>query len=333
MTRFEKLQQFLNNQLNAPFDGLTPITGDASFRCYYRVVCNNKQFIVMDSDPQKVNNAPYLSLNKVFTKQGFLLPTIIASDEIHGFFLLIDLGSTHLADMLNDENRMDYYKALIKLSAQWATTAKAPAMQAYDNNFIANELAIFSQWLVSDFIHEKLSAKQQVTWQDSCELLTTAMLAQPVVTVHRDYHSRNIMYSNDQWAIIDYQDSVQGPLCYDLVSLLRDCYFKLPEHEFSELLSFGYNEFLHQGLVKDVSFDNFKYWFDLTGMQRHFKAAGIFCRLYLRDGKTGYLNNILPTLEYIVEVANHYPELYDLKEWVVGTIIPKVTEKLLKVSS
>lgn len=332
MTRFEKLQQFLNNQLDTPFDDLKPITGDASFRCYYRFVCSNRQFIVMDSDPQKVNNAPYISLNNVFTKQGFLLPSIIASDEEQGFFLLSDLGSTHLADMLNDENRVDYYQALIKLNAQWAKTAKAPDMQAYDHNFIAGELNIFSQWLVNDFINLTLSAKQEVMWQSSCELLTKAMLEQPVVTVHRDYHSRNIMYSNDKWAIIDYQDSVQGPLCYDLVSLLRDCYFKLPEHELTQLLSFGHSEFLHQGLANDVSFDKFKYWFDLTGIQRHLKAAGIFCRLYLRDGKTGYLQTILPTLKYVVEVANSYPELQALSEWVEGTIMPKVTEQLLKVN-
>jgi len=278
MTRFENLQQFINVQLNAKSHTLNAITGDASFRRYYRLNHDNKHLIVMDSDPKKVNNEPYISLNKVFTEQGFLLPSIIASDEQQGFFILSDLGSTHLADMLDDKN--------------------------------------------------KLTTEQVAMWHSSCELLTNAMLLQPTVTVHRDYHSRNIMYSNGQWAIIDYQDAVQGPLCYDLVSLLRDCYYKLPESELSSLLDFAYKEFIAQGLVKNTSFSEFKYWFDLTGIQRHLKAAGIFCRLYLRDSKTGYLDNILPTLDYIVEVAAHYSELSDLSEWIKNTIVPKVTKQL-----
>jgi len=156
------------------------------------------------------------------------------------------------------------------------------------------------------------------------------MLAQPKVTVHRDYHSRNIMYSNEQWAIIDYQDAVRGPLCYDLVSLLRDCYFKLPQAQLNQLLEYGYEEFTAQKLITDTSFEQFKQWFDLTGIQRHLKAAGIFCRLYLRDGKTGYLDNILSTLDYIVDVAKTYPELAALSEWVGSIVIPQVTLKLAK---
>ena len=334
MTRIDNLQQFINTHFDAQATTLAAITGDASFRRYYRLSYANKHFIVMDSDPKKVNNTPYILLNKVFTDQGFLLPHIIASDEQQGFFILSDLGSTHLADMLSDVNRTKHYEALIDLSAQWAKTPSSVAMQAYNKDFIALELDIFSQWLVNDFIGIELNTETniqyQAMWQTSCKLLTNTMLAQPIVTVHRDYHSRNIMHSNGKWAIIDYQDAVRGPLCYDLVSLLRDCYFKLPSDELTSLLEFGYSEFVHQGLIVDTTFSEFKYWFDLTGLQRHLKAAGIFCRLYLRDGKTGYLDNILPTLDYIVEVAANYPDLKALSDWTKNIIIPKVTKQLAK---
>jgi aminoglycoside/choline kinase family phosphotransferase len=332
MTRFDNLQQFIMAHFGKQPDTFEAITGDASFRRYFRLTINNQHFIVMDSDPLKVNNAPYLSLNQVFTDQGFLLPHIIKSDEQQGFFILTDLGSTHLADMLNDANRTDYYTQLISLSAKWAKTPEASDMLAYGKDFIALELSIFSQWLVKDFIAESFDKNQLKMWESSCDLLTKAMLEQPTVTVHRDYHSRNIMHSNSQWAIIDYQDTVRGPLCYDLVSLLRDCYFKLPDDELAQLLVFGYNEFKRQGLVANTSFEQFKVWFDLTGLQRHLKAAGIFCRLYLRDGKTGYLANILPTLEYITEIAARYPELNALGDWVKNTIAPKVIKKLEQVS-
>jgi N-acetylmuramate 1-kinase len=336
MTRFEHLQLFINTHFSEQQTTLMAITADASFRRYYRLTCAKQCFIVMDSDPQKVNNTPYIALNRLFTEQGFLLPDIIASDEQQGFFILSDLGSTHLADMLDDANRVQHYEQLISLNALWAKTPQAAAMLPYNNEFIATELSIFSQWLVHDFIGIELSStantEQQAMWENSCELLIDTMQAQPTVTMHRDYHSRNIMRCEQQWAIIDYQDAVRGPLCYDLVSLLRDCYFKLPESELNHLLQYGYKEFNRQGLMVNVGFDDFKYWFDLTGVQRHLKAAGIFCRLYLRDGKAGYLANILPTLEYIIDVAKNYPELRPLGQWIGDSIKPKVVARLVKES-
>lgn len=328
MTRFESLQQFINTHFSEQSCALNAITADASFRRYYRLNAENKSFIVMDSDPKKVNNVPYIALNKMFSEQGFLLPSIIYSDEQQGFFILSDLGSTHLADLLDDANRSEYYQQLISLSAKWAKTPKAPAMNPYDSDFIALELDIFKNWLVNDFINAELSTEQQNIWRTSTTLLINTLLEQPIVTMHRDYHSRNIMRCEQQWAIIDYQDAVQGPLCYDLVSLLRDCYFKLPNGELTHLLEFGYDEFKRQGLITNESFAQFKYWFDLTGLQRHLKAAGIFCRLYLRDGKKGYLANILPTLEYVIEVAAQYPELCDLSDWIKNYVIPKVQLRL-----
>ncbi|WP_372761760.1 aminoglycoside phosphotransferase family protein [Pseudoalteromonas sp.] len=332
MTRFEHLQLFINTHFSEQSPRLAAITADASFRRYYRLNCASGHFIVMDSDPQKINNHPYIALNEVFTAQGFLLPKIILSDEQHGFFVLSDLGSTHLADLLEDENRTHYYQQLISLSAQWAKTPAAPAMQAYDRAFIAQELELFKQWLVHDFIGVDLqapaAAQQRTMWQASCAMLIDAMLAQPTVTMHRDFHSRNIMRCEQQWAIIDYQDAVRGPLCYDLVSLLRDCYFKLPDPELKQLLVYGYEQFSQQGLLSNTTFAEFKSWFDLTGMQRHLKAAGIFCRLYLRDGKAGYLANIIPTLEYIIAVAAQYPELAALGQWVDTSIKPRVEARL-----
>ena len=150
------------------------------------------------------------------------------------------------------------------------------------------------------------------------------------MTVHRDFHSRNIMRTGQQWAIIDYQDAVQGPVCYDLVSLLRDCYFKLPEQELDYLLHYAYDEFNQQQLLQDTSFAMFKRWFDLTGVQRHLKAAGIFCRLKLRDDKSGYLNNVLPTLKYISNVSKEYPELTALGQWIEHTVIPHTKLRLTK---
>jgi len=332
MNRYKSLQQFLNPHFKEDEYQLAAITGDASFRRYFRVNTGDQSYIVMDSDPDKLDNTPYIELNKVFSQHGFKLPKILQADEKQGFFLLSDLGNTHLADLLGDEDRTLHYKHLIKLSAQWAQIPPAQYMKVFDGDFLQFELSIFRDWLVDNFIGEQLSADEQKMWQQACELLINNALEQPIVTVHRDFHSRNIMRTGQQWAIIDYQDAVQGPVCYDLVSLLRDCYFKLPEQELDYLLHYAYDEFSEQQLLQDTSFTMFKRWFDLTGVQRHLKAAGIFCRLKLRDGKSGYLNNVLPTLTYISNVSKEYPELTALGQWIEQIIIPQTKQRLTKES-
>ena len=332
MNRYKSLQQFLNPHFKEDEYQLAAITGDASFRRYFRVNTSDQSYIVMDSDPDKLDNTPYIELNKVFSQHGFKLPKILQADEKQGFFLLSDLGNTHLADLLGDEDRTLHYKHLMKLSAQWAQIPPAQYMKVFDGEFLQFELSIFRDWLVDNFIGEQLSVDEQQMWQQACELLVNNALEQPIVTVHRDFHSRNIMRTGQQWAIIDYQDAVQGPVCYDLVSLLRDCYFKLPEQELDYLLHYAYDEFCEQKLLQDISFTMFKRWFDLTGVQRHLKAAGIFCRLKLRDGKSGYLSNVLPTLTYISNVSKEYPELTALGQWIEQTIIPQTKQRLTKES-
>ncbi len=330
MNRYKSLQQFLNPHFKEDEYQLAAITGDASFRRYFRVNTSDQSYIVMDSDPDKLDNTSYIELNKVFSQHGFKLPKILQADEKQGFFLLSDLGNTHLADLLGDEDRTLHYKHLIKLSAQWAQIPPAQYMKVFDAEFLQFELNIFSDWLVGNFVGIKMSAAEQQMWQHTCQLLVHNALEQPLVTVHRDFHSRNIMRTGQQWAIIDYQDAVQGPVCYDLVSLLRDCYFTLPEQELNYLLQYAYDEFNQQQLLQDISFTVFKRWFDLTGVQRHLKAAGIFCRLKLRDGKSGYLNNVMATLKYIRNVSKEYPELSVLGEWIAETIIPLTKQRLTK---
>lgn len=322
MNRFKSLQQFLNPHFNNEEYQLAAITGDASFRRYFRLNRGQDSYIVMDSDPQVLDNTPYIELNKVFSEHGFTLPKILHADEKQGFFLLSDLGNTHLADLLDDEERTNHYKHLINLSAQWAKMPAVEHMKDFDRNFLEFELSIFLEWLVQGFLALELSDATKAIWKSSSEALIESILSQPIVTVHRDFHSRNIMRSNQQWAIIDYQDAVQGPVCYDLVSLLRDCYFKLPHDELKYLLKHAFKEFEQQGLISGVSFSQFAQWFDLTGVQRHLKAAGIFCRLNLRDNKQGYMANVLPTLRYIVEVSKEHQSLIELGNWIEQQIIP-----------
>ncbi|PCK32082.1 aminoglycoside phosphotransferase family protein [Pseudoalteromonas piscicida] len=322
--RVEFIRQALQN------DDFTceAITSDASFRRYYRVQMNTASWVVMESPVDKLDNTPFIELNKVFAAQGLKVPNIIAEDKKQGFVLLQDLGSEHLADRVELPSKLADYRALIDLIPLIAKTPNSKWMKPYDAEFIEMELDIFYQWLVTQWLGLNLTEYQQVQWQNVKIRLVDAMLAQPQVTMHRDFHSRNVIRKQSQWYLIDYQDAVQGPVTYDAVSLLRDCYTRLAKSEFDALLEYSFDSLKSAGLLANIDFCAYQRLFDFTGLQRHLKAAGIFTRLLQRDGKGGYVNNILPTLTYIVEVADKYDEFQWLASWLKNDIMPQVKAKL-----
>jgi len=182
-----------------------------------------------------------------------------------------------------------------------------------------------------------LSAAEHAQLNTCFALLTDNMLQQPQVLVHRDYHSRNIMVlENNELGIIDFQDAVIGPITYDIVSLLRDCYVKWPQEKVTELLQY-YIELLSPQLISTkistIQQAQWQRWFDLTGMQRHLKASGIFARLHHRDGKSGYLNDIPLTLSYLVDISEKYPEFQSLHQLLSQKILPAMDEKLQNKSA
>ncbi|MDW7547443.1 aminoglycoside phosphotransferase family protein [Pseudoalteromonas peptidolytica] len=321
--------EFIQRALQTHQFSCEPITSDASFRRYYRVAKGTEaSWVLMESPVDKVDNTPFVALNSVFTQQGLNLPSIIAQDEQCGLVLLQDLGSTHLADRLDTHTRLHDYQALLDLLPNIAQTPTSEWMKPYDADFIAMELEIFHEWLVTKWLKSSLTEQQEIQWQNVKSRLVEVMLEQPQVTMHRDFHSRNVIFHQSQWYLIDYQDAVQGPVTYDSVSLLKDCYTRLPTDEFAMLQRYSFDKLHAAGLLADMDFSRYQYYFALTGLQRHLKAAGIFTRLLQRDGKGGYLDNILPTLDYILEAAQKYDEFQWLASWIRHDIMPKAKVKL-----
>ncbi|WP_440055203.1 aminoglycoside phosphotransferase family protein [Pseudoalteromonas sp. T1lg65] len=328
MDRESNREQFVTMAVKEKNVVIKAITSDASFRQYFRVTTGLHSYVLMDSPPDKIDNTPFIELNQAFAKQALNVPKIIATDKVSGLLLLEDLGAEHLADRLLLSSKIDDYKALLSLLPAVAKTPQSPWMKPYDSDFIQAEMTIFQQWLVSDWLGIRLSQSQQAQWTKTTEALTKAMLAQPQVTMHRDFHSRNLIFHDKRWYLIDYQDAVVGPVTYDTVSLLRDCYTRLSVSEYTELVAYSFSLLSREGLLAGMSQEQFCYYVDLTGMQRHLKAAGIFVRLLLRDGKQGYLGNIIPTLRYVHEVACQYEDFQWLASWVGNEIIPSVKQKL-----
>ncbi|MCK5387245.1 MAG: phosphotransferase, partial [Gammaproteobacteria bacterium] len=194
---------------------------------------------------------------------------------------------------------------------------KTPDLPAYDETLLRNELNLFPDWYLEKQLKISVSAKQKEVLEQIFEILIKNALEQPQVCVHRDYHSRNLMVNKnntDAPGIIDFQDAVIGAVTYDLVSLLKDCYIDWPREKIETWVKYFHTEAESLGIINKVSFDKFLRWFDLMGLQRHLKVAGIFSRLKHRDGKTGYLKDIPRTMDYVFDVLERYPEFKPLQK-------------------
>jgi aminoglycoside/choline kinase family phosphotransferase len=278
----------------------------------------------MDAPPDKEDCGPFIRVAAFLQQMGLNGPRVIEANTDQGFLLLSDLGSTqYLAELRQNEHfdpvmYTDAIDALIVMQSKGAPfLAKLPP---YDERLLRFELSLFSDWLCERHLGIRLAGDELQHWQQLCELLVSSALEQPRVFVHRDYHSRNLMRVQDNNpGILDFQDAVAGPLTYDLVSLLRDCYFSPPPH----LVKVWVDAFHRNApAAKELSPDVFPRYFDLMGVQRQLKAAGIFCRLNHRDGKLAYMQDIPRTLNYILEIAPRYEELEFLAGLIRRRILP-----------
>ena len=317
--------QWLENHFSNDQFTLTPLTGDAGFRCYFRFKYQKKSYIAVDAPPSLSNNQAFIEVQQHLHSAKLNVPTVLAKDLSQGFLCLSDLGNTLLSDKLSEDNMQQYYtKAIVELEKINFSQQQAQAnLPKYDQQFIATELKIFQQWLLDKHLNIGLSAQENKKLMACFDYLAAAMTEQPQVFMHRDYHSRNIMLlENEQLGIIDFQDAVHGPVIYDLVSLLRDCYIRWPDNLIAPLIE-EYRLRAQQHLPhEDLSEEKWQYWFDLTGLQRHIKASGIFARLHHRDQKSNYLADIPLTLTYIRDISGRYDKLSFLHELVTKRVIP-----------
>ena len=327
--RLEALKHWLEEELSFREYTLKPASTDASFRRYFRVTHNGASFIVMDAPPDREDSHPFINVSKLLLDVGLNVPEVIDADLDKGFLLLSDLGSRSYLDELSNETVERLYgDALGALATMQSCVSVDAGLPAYDEVLLMSEMELFREWLLGRHLGMDLSDAQQYMLEDVFSRLANNAQAQPHVCVHRDYHSRNLMVVDaNNPGILDFQDAVVGPLTYDLVSLLRDCYVKWP-CERVEDWALGYHVLaLQTGILHEQHDDPelFLSWFDLMGVQRHLKAAGIFARLNHRDGKSGYLDDIPRTLSYVTEVAGRYDELQLFGRFIENEVLVRLT--------
>jgi aminoglycoside/choline kinase family phosphotransferase len=326
--RIAALKRWLEDELDFSEYTLNPASSDASFRRYFRVSHDGTSYIVMDAPPEQEDTRPFVTVDRLLSDVGLNVPQIIDENPEQGYLLLGDLGSKSYLDALNEDTVERLYgDALSALAAIQICRPADGMLPSYDRQLLMNEMQLFRDWLVGRHLGIELPEQDADMLTTTFALLAGNALEQPQVVVHRDYHSRNLMVTDsNNPGILDFQDAVIGPVTYDLASLLRDCYISWPRERIEEW-ALGYLDLaLQSGILREDQEDpeQFLHWFDLMGVQRHLKAAGIFARLNHRDGKPGYLADIPRTLAYVVEVAERHTELLALGEFVSDRVLERL---------
>lgn len=311
---------------------LDSVSGDASFRSYFRFGDAGKSYVAVNSPPDKEKNIEFVTLAKLMGDGRVKVPSVIYFDETMGFMLLDDFGDTLLLPELTADTADAYYgqviKSLLDIQRLKHSYGESFQLASYDAKLLIDEMNLFKQWFVGEMLGYALSEQESVLIDGVFELLVNSARQQPQVFVHRDFHARNLMVvDSSEIGVIDFQDAVIGPITYDLVSLYKDCYISWPRHKLEQWVE-EYRQLAVATLeLPMATSEDFLKQFDLMGLQRHLKVLGIFARLSLRDGKTGYLKDLPLVLAYVRETCQQYPEFATFDEWFEATLQPLIAKQ------
>lgn len=303
---------------DVPAATLVPASSDASFRRYFRWEADGRSFILMDAPPPQENCRPFVAVAALLAEAGVNVPEILAEDLDRGFLLLSDLGRQTYLDVIDETNADQLFTDAIQALLAFQAPPPAASLPNYDEALLQRELQLFPEWYVQRHLGHRFSAAEQDVWERACRLLIDSALAQPRVLVHRDYMPRNLMVSEPNPGVLDFQDAVVGPVTYDITSLFKDAFLSWPEARVQGWLQGYWEAARAAGIPVQRSFDEFQHASDLMGLQRHLKVIGIFARICHRDGKPRYLADVPRFFAYIETVAARRPELAELRALLQG---------------
>ncbi|WP_323146729.1 aminoglycoside phosphotransferase family protein [Pseudomonas marginalis] len=322
--RLQQLEVWLDEQLPILFNAqgwgavppatLTAASSDASFRRYFRWEGGGRTFVVMDAPPPQENCKPFVDIAYLLSTSGINVPKIYAQDLPRGFLLLNDLGRKTYLDVINDENADQLFADAIDALLAYQQLPMDAPLPSYDVALLRRELELFPEWYVRRHLGLELDTRQQALWQRVSDHLIDSALAQPKVLVHRDYMPRNLMISEPNPGVLDFQDAVYGPVTYDITCLFKDAFLSWPQARVREWQRDYWERAGQAGIPVQPDFEDFLRASDLMGVQRHLKVIGIFARICHRDGKPRYLADVPRFFAYIEAVLDDRPELSELSE-------------------
>ncbi len=315
MTRFELLTQWIEGFFNEDFI-IESASNDASFRRYYRIKKNKKSLIVMDAPPEKEDISSFIAIAKKLHQDDIRVPNLYEINSDLGFILMEDFGRTTYGDDLNLKNSNDLYKNALSTLLTIQKNCIYDDIPSYTSELLLNEMFLFEEWYLNKYKKIILNSSEKNDLSKIFKMIIKSNVNQQQCFVHRDFHCRNLMLINGEVGpgIIDFQDAVNGPITYDLVSFLKDAYFELKEDFILDMVIRYWEAMINAKLITKNEFAVFFKSFEWMGVQRHLKILGIFARLYLRDNKDKYLNNLPLVEKYLQDTTQRYQELFPLRD-------------------
>ena len=299
------------------------LQGDASCRVYFRLIAGENNYILVASPIDRIDNSLFVKIAEKWRAEGVNVPRVYQINATLGFMLIEDFGETHLFDLLNNQLDISLYKKAISQMVVMQQTPNTE-LSVFDRRFLLREMQLFDAWLLT----YQLGIDAPDFLSQVYEVLIDNALNQPQTTMHRDFHSRNLMWFEEKVAVIDFQDAVRGPLAYDLVSLLKDCYVSISPDLIDSLIDYY---LLQENILASFDFkidrEEFVKWFDLLGMQRHLKVLGLFIKLGVEEAKPRYLEELPRVFNYLVDSAARYNEFDDFHAWLVNSLQPSLNKQ------
>ncbi len=309
--RLLAINEWLRGVLLEGFEPLEPASSDASFRRYFRTVSQGRSYIIMDAPPAQEDSRPFIKVADLLAQAGLHAPRVLAQDLAQGFLLLTDMGSQTYMSAVQTGDADSLMRDAVDALVVWQQASREQVLPLYDRALLQRELDLFPDWYVARHLQRELNADQREDWQQVCHLLVDAALAQPRVYVHRDYMPRNLMVCDPNPGILDFQDAVEGPIAYDVLSLFKDAFLSWAPEQVAGWRHYYWAQAQAAGLPVGEEAD-FIRAFDWIGLQRHLKVIGIFARIRYRDGKPHYLEDVPRFVRYIREVLPAYEEMLPL---------------------
>jgi aminoglycoside/choline kinase family phosphotransferase len=315
LTRYELLTQWSKEFFDDQFT-IEPASNDASFRCYYRINTNKKSFIAMDAPPDKEDISSFLAIGKKLHQDDIRVPNLYEINSSLGFILMEDFGKTTYGDALTLNNSDELYKNALSTLVTIQKNCHYKDISSYTSGLLLNEMSLFEDWYLNKYKKIILNSSEKNDLRKIFNMIIRSNVNQQRCFVHRDFHCRNLMLIDGEVGpgIIDFQDAVNGPISYDLVSLLKDAYFELEEDFILDMVIRYWEAMIKARLITKNEFADFFKSFEWMGVQRHLKILGIFARLYFRDNKDQYLNNLPLVEKYLKDTTQRYQELFPLRD-------------------
>lgn len=318
--RLAKLTAWLGTLDLVDTGSLRPASSDASFRRYYRLdvvpALRDKlgaTLVAMDAPPERENVPAFIHVAGLLFDAGVTVPAIVARDVDNGFLLLSDLGTTTYLQRLDVDNASFMYSDAVDALIKFQMTSQPGVLPEFDRAFVLREMNLFPEWFIGRHLNATLNDIQQAQLDKVFEAITANVLAQQQVFMHRDFHSRNLMFLDQgNPGVLDFQDAVFGPVTYDLASLLRDAYIQWDEEIVLDWVVRYWQSAKGAGLPVNPDIDAFYRDFEYMALQRHLKILGLFCRLNYRDGKNVYMGDLPTVMDYVRKTANRYTGLKPL---------------------